>query len=48
MGIQKAIASVITGIVAILMQFGIEIPAEFVTIGQTVIGSALVWWVTNK
>lgn len=48
MGMQKAIASILTGVVAILAQFGVDIPPEWITIGQTVLGSALVWWVTNK
>lgn len=48
MGIQKAIASIITGAVAVAAQFGLDIPPEWVTIAQTIIGTALVWFVTNR
>lgn len=48
MGIQKAIASIVVGVVAVLAQFGIDVAPEWITIAQTVIGSGLVWFVTNR
>ncbi len=48
MGMQKAIASAVVGLVAIAAQFGMIVDPMWVTAVQTLLTTGLVWWVANK